>query len=173
MATPKQQQEQLADLLLNGHLHGENTELEPLQRATITRQLYSLILGRPEWRAAFLPDASIQQVGSSSASSTLSSASASASALSIAAPASNSSNSSLHQATQQQQSLGIPSWDNLEEWLVPTTEGFGPERTWSLLDVQRAAEERNRRAGKPGRKPKPGAVCGKVLQRFDRTYICK
>lgn len=66
-----------------------------------------------------------------------------------------------------------PNWDNLQEWLVTTTEGFGPEKTWSLLDVQLQAEEKRRKAGKEARKPKPGAVCGKVLQRFDRTYICK
>lgn len=145
MASPAQLQAQLQDLLLLGHRHAENPELQPLQRAAVTRQLYSCILSQPHWRAAFDPEYGV--AGPSSPTGVVAGSSS---------------------------TLPTPSWDNLSEWLVPTTEGFGPEQTWSLLQVQRQAEERRRKAGKLARRPKPGgSVCGKVLQRFDRTYICK
>lgn len=138
------QQNQLSDLLLLGHRHIENPELTPLQRAAITRQLYSCVLERPEWRECFLPSSED--------------------------PSSSSSSSST--------ATSVPSWDNLYEWLVPSQgpasgDGFGPEKTWSLYDAQQAIEEKARKAGKSTKRPKPGAVCGKVLQRYDRTYICK
>lgn len=138
-------QAQLVDLLASGHLNAEIPDLQPLQRAAITRQLYATILSQPEWVAAFLPDGAGQDIPALSSTSGSSS--------STAPP--------------------LPSWDNLDEWLVPGGEGFGPERAWSLLDTQRGFEERNRKAGRPARKSKPGSVCGKVLQRYDRTYICK
>lgn len=132
------QQNQLFDLLLLGHRHIENPELTPLQRAAITRQLYSCVLARPEWRECFLPSSSDEASSSTS----------------------------------------VPSWDNLYEWLVPSQgpaqgDGFGPEKTWSLYAAQQAIEDKARKAGKSTKQPKPGAVCGKVLQRYDRTYICK
>lgn len=145
-------QAQLYDLLHSGHRNTENPALQPLQRAAITRQLYATILSQPEWCAAFLPEGMVQDAA-------------------LVSPEASGSSTNSNSNTQAAPSL--PSWDNLNEWLVPAGEGFGPERTWSLLATQQALEERNRKAGRPARKPKPGAVCGKVLQRYDRTYICK
>lgn len=152
MTSPHALQSRLHDLLLYGHRDAENPELSPQQRATVTRQLYHCILNRPEWVACFLGDGDSIPNGSGNDSPTHNHD-----------PATPSSS----------RPLTLPAWDSLSDWLVPGTEQFGPERTWSLLDVQQAAEERRRRAGKPSRQPKPGAVCGKVLQRYDRTYICK
>jgi E3 ubiquitin-protein ligase UBR1 len=122
--------------------YDDNTELLPLHRAAITRELYRVMLSMPEGRAALLP---LPEDPSPPGAYT--------------------------------PSPGPPSWDDraLEDWLVhpEENEGFGPQRVWSLLDAQHALDERNRRLGKPGRMPKPGSVCGKVLQRFERTYICK
>ncbi|KAL1406424.1 E3 ubiquitin-protein ligase ubr1 [Vanrija albida] len=148
-SSPQALQSRLHDLLFFGHRDAENPELSPQQRATVTRQLYLCILNRPEWAACFLGDGeSIPPNGAGT----------------------DSEDPSGSASSSRASSLTLPSWDNLNEWLVPGTEQFGPERTWSLLDVQQAAEETRR---KPPRKPKPGAVCGKVLQRYDRTYICK
>lgn len=148
MAQQSQQelQAELAELLATQHLScgAPCPEFSPPERAQVIRQLYKTILNQPEWVEAFFPDAE--------------------DGINSGAPGSSSSTAS---------GL-IPPMDELREWLIPMTEStYEPQRCWSLLEAQRAIEERNRRAGRPGRKPKPGAVCGKVLQRYDRTYICK
>lgn len=179
MGTPRQLQAQLKELLLTGHRHAENPELQPLQRATIARQLYSNILARPEWQACYLPNDPLP----STPAPVPSGASAAAAAAAATGGASSSDSSTISVASSATSSTSaastttpgprIPSWDNLHEWLAPANEGFGPDQIWSLYETQKAVEERYKRAGKITRRPKPGAVCGKVLQRFDRTYICK
>ncbi|KLT39021.1 ubiquitin-protein ligase [Cutaneotrichosporon oleaginosum] len=147
MAQQSQQelQAELAHLLATQHLTGPPCpEFLGAERAQVVRQLYKTILNQPEWVAAFLPD-----------------------------PADDSDFSAQASASGARSTF-IPSWDDASEWLLPYTDTtYEPQRCWSLLDAQRLNEERHRRAGKPGRVSRPGSICGKVLQRYDRTYICK
>lgn len=148
MAQQSQQdlQAELAELLATQHItcRAPCPEFSPPERAQVVRQLYKTILNQPEWVAAFLPDTK------------------------------DGPNARAPGASSRSASALIPPWDESREWLIPMNDStYEPQRCWSLLEAQRVIEERNRRAGRPGRKPKPGSVCGKVLQRYDRTYICK
>ncbi|ORY35607.1 ubiquitin-protein ligase [Naematelia encephala] len=58
------------------------------------------------------------------------------------------------------------------EWVV--TNENGVEEQWSLSGFQRHLDEERKRAGlEPHRKIKYGRTCGRVLRRFERTYMCK
>ncbi|BEI86836.1 hypothetical protein CcaverHIS002_0701820 [Cutaneotrichosporon cavernicola] len=142
----QQLQTELAELLATQHITGgvPCPEFSPHERAQVVRQLYKTILNQPEWVDAFFPDAE------------------------------DSPNADGQGPSSSAPSSPVPPWDELREWLIPMNDStYEPQRCWSLLETQRGIEEQNRRAGRPGRKPKLGAVCGKVLQRYDRTYICK
>lgn len=66
----------------------------------------------------------------------------------------------------------VPQPKTLSDWLIQ--DDNGNEKSWSLNEAQSRADARRARAGKaPIRHIKPERVCGKVLQRFTRTYTCK
>jgi E3 ubiquitin-protein ligase UBR1 len=66
----------------------------------------------------------------------------------------------------------VPQPKSLSDWLLQDENGG--EKSWSLAEVQKRADARGVRMGKaPLRVVKPGRTCGKVLQRFERTYTCK
>lgn len=51
---------------------------------------------------------------------------------------------------------------------------LGSEMSYSLSEIQRRLERTRISLGKrPVRDVKEGAICGKTLKRFDRTYTCK
>lgn len=54
------------------------------------------------------------------------------------------------------------------------TDEYGIERTWCLSDLQRTVDEDLvADGGEPLRKQRAGRVCGKVLNKNERTYTCK
>lgn len=60
-----------------------------------------------------------------------------------------------------------PSMKNVEDWVKA-------EGIWSLNNWQDKVEVRRRRAGKlPVRRVRPGTSCGKIMQRYERSYTCK
>lgn len=66
----------------------------------------------------------------------------------------------------------IPHLKSLHDWV--TQDENGDDRSWSLSEAQERAEAGRVRAGKsPLRVVKRGRTCGKVLQRYERTYTCK
>lgn len=66
----------------------------------------------------------------------------------------------------------VPSTSGSSGWMEVDEDGF--ERPWRLSDHQAAVDQRRKEAGKqPIRQVPVGKTCGKVLQRFDRTYLCK
>ncbi|WVR07574.1 hypothetical protein IAU60_004616 [Kwoniella sp. DSM 27419] len=66
----------------------------------------------------------------------------------------------------------LPSLGDLSRWTTVDEQGI--TRPWSLKEAQKKAEQRRKKAGKePNRKVRLGQHCGRVLQRFERTYSCK
>ncbi|EAL20444.1 hypothetical protein CNBE3650 [Cryptococcus deneoformans B-3501A] len=66
----------------------------------------------------------------------------------------------------------VPVYDNLWEWLVDTPDG--PSKPWTLSEKQAQIEEERKSEGKkPIWTRRKGQICGKVMQRHDRTYTCK
>ncbi|KAK8854813.1 hypothetical protein IAR55_003552 [Kwoniella newhampshirensis] len=68
----------------------------------------------------------------------------------------------------------LPRADNLDSWLVEDHVGSVGMKAWSLTDTQKRVEETRKRARKePWKKARQGQICGKVFQRFERTFTCK
>ncbi len=66
----------------------------------------------------------------------------------------------------------VPQPKSLSDWL--SLDELGNEKSWSLSECQKRVEAKRVRAGKvPLKVVKRGRTCGKVLQRFERTYTCK
>lgn len=66
----------------------------------------------------------------------------------------------------------VPVYDNIWEWLVDTPNG--PSTPWTLSAKQAQIEEQRKAEGKQRIWiPRQGQICGKVMQRHDRTYTCK
>ncbi|WVQ99973.1 hypothetical protein IAU59_007116 [Kwoniella sp. CBS 9459] len=66
----------------------------------------------------------------------------------------------------------IPSALNLNDWIV--TEENESSKIWSCHAAQKAIEEKRAERGEePLARRRQGRICGKVLQRFERTFTCK
>jgi len=57
----------------------------------------------------------------------------------------------------------MPSSKDINDWIYSDEEGM--ERPWRLSDFQKTTRKEPNIA--------PGRACGKVLERYDRTYTCK
>ncbi|WVQ81879.1 hypothetical protein IAT38_004006 [Cryptococcus sp. DSM 104549] len=68
-----------------------------------------------------------------------------------------------------------PSLKSLNDWLtLETDDPDGLCKPWSMKEAQDEVERRRKEKGlESTRKPRFGKICGKVLQRHDRTYNCK
>ncbi|KAK4688583.1 hypothetical protein P7C73_g1533, partial [Tremellales sp. Uapishka_1] len=66
----------------------------------------------------------------------------------------------------------VPSLKSTSDWLV--ADDVVGERAWSLNEYQKQAEEARRSKGKGTvRQPRLGAICGRLMQRFERSYTCR
>ncbi|WRT68366.1 uncharacterized protein IL334_005342 [Kwoniella shivajii] len=66
----------------------------------------------------------------------------------------------------------LPSFGNLGDWLI--SDENGNTKPWSMSQAQSNLENQFKDKGKqPLRKVRNGMICGKVLQRFERTFTCK
>ncbi|KAK6910515.1 ubiquitin-protein ligase [Kwoniella mangroviensis CBS 8886] len=71
--------------------------------------------------------------------------------------------------------LKIPSFGNLNDWLINDIQDNLPSpKTWSLSLAQDKLDEIYKSKGhRSFKKVRNGTICGKVFNRFDRTFTCK
>nr|XP_019011443.1 ubiquitin-protein ligase [Kwoniella pini CBS 10737]OCF50224.1 ubiquitin-protein ligase [Kwoniella pini CBS 10737] len=69
--------------------------------------------------------------------------------------------------------ITIPSFSHLNDWLMNENDTF-ITKSWSLKEAQDKADASLLAKGKGSiRKVRNGTICGKVLNRFERTFTCK
>nr|XP_019044649.1 ubiquitin-protein ligase [Kwoniella bestiolae CBS 10118]OCF23579.1 ubiquitin-protein ligase [Kwoniella bestiolae CBS 10118] len=78
-------------------------------------------------------------------------------------------------SSPEKSNVGIPSFGNLNDWLInDLNDTLLSPKPWSLNTAQAKLDEAYKAKGiQSFRKTRNGTVCGKVFNRFERTFTCK